>query len=87
VQTQTDFLIASEEMALTGKLVAHANEEQRLAAEWLVDIAYYARQPNCRVLLGVAYDPLGAIPDPRRQETAWSRSEGTLQSRWLIAES
>ncbi len=85
-QTQTDFLLTSEQIALTVKLVGSSINEQQLASQWQEDISHYAAQPNCRTLLGVVYDPLGAIPDPRRQETAWSRTERMLKAQWLIAE-
>jgi hypothetical protein len=49
------------------------------------DVVYYRRQQQATVLVGLVYDPEGALGEPRLVETACSRVEGELEVRCIVA--
>jgi len=82
--TRTDFLLAPERLAVTVKIARATEAVQQLDAHSAEDAAYYAGQAGCRKLVGFVYDPLGRVPDRRRQEALWSRQGDELEVRCII---
>jgi hypothetical protein len=83
--TRTDFLLAPEAIAITAKRVTPELRANRLAEQLREDAAAYARQPQCRTLIGFVYDPEEVLVQPRQLEQAWSQSEEALEVRCVIA--
>ena len=82
---RTDFLLSPERIVLVVKRVASAHAEAALAGEAREDVAHYAHHPGCDTLLLLFYDPRGLLPDPAAFEAAWTRTEGELNVRGLVA--
>ena len=75
--TQTDFRITAARNSSRSrrKLVRRSEDGHRLA-EWQEDVRWYAGQPDYRTLLGLVFDPLGLVPEPRRQENQLGTPRG-----------
>jgi hypothetical protein len=87
--TRTDFLLVSpvggRTIALTAKWVTADLNERVLARQWDEDVRYHEGQRDCGVLVGFVYDPEGRLPDPAALETAWSRPQGDVELRGVVA--
>ncbi len=87
--SRTDFLLASEQMAVVVKRVDTALRESELAGQWAEDAAYYRRRGGCQTLIGMAYDPEGLLVDPPSLEASWGREQqrhGAPQAHFVIAQ-
>jgi hypothetical protein len=82
---RTDFLLAAERIVLVVKQVTSALEEAALAEEAREDVTHYTRQPGCSTLVLLFYDSQGLLPDPAVFEAAWTRTEGELSVRGIVA--
>lgn len=56
-----------------------------LGAQLLVDIARYAKHPDCRTLVCFVYDPEGRIGNPVGIERDLEDHDGLLKVRVIIA--
>jgi hypothetical protein len=83
--TRTDFLLASEGIALTVKRVTTSLRERELAAQVLEDAEYYGGRSDCRILVVFVYDPEQLLYEPRRLEREWLRAAAEPEVRCLIA--
>jgi hypothetical protein len=87
--TRTDFLLPSpvggRTIALTAKWVAADLAEAALTRQWDEDVKYHEGQRDCGVLVGFVYDPEGRLSDAAALETAWSRPQGDVELRCVVA--
>jgi hypothetical protein len=84
-QTQLDFLLKPEGLALTVKLAGKGWSEARFLAELAEDAAYYQRRAVCPTLAVFVYDQQGLIRDRSGRESAWTGRQGDLEVRCVIA--
>jgi hypothetical protein len=82
---RTDFLLAAERIVLVVKQVTSALGEPALAEEAREDVAHYTHQSGCCTLVLLFYDPQGLLPDPGAFEATWTRTEGELNVRSVVA--
>src|SRR5439155_17109168 len=87
--TRTDFLLVSppggRAIALTAKWVAADLNAAGLKRQWDEDVKYYEGRRDCRLLVGLVYDPEGRLAEPAALETAWSRPQGDVELRCIVA--
>jgi len=85
---RTDFLLASEGLALTAKIALRTGGREaqwnRLAEELVEDAAYYRQQTSYRTLVAYFYDPEGWLPDRPGVERACSRREDEFEIRCVV---
>jgi len=84
-QTQFDFLLKPEGLALTVKLAGKGWSEARFLEELAEDAAYYQRRSACQTLAVLVYDPQGVIRDRSGRESAWTGRHGDLDGCCVIA--
>ncbi len=82
--TRTDFVLAAEQTAVTGKRVTRAEDEGDLARQLAEDAAYYERRGGVKRLVALVYDPEQQLPEPARFESACRCDEG-LMVRCVVA--
>jgi hypothetical protein len=87
--TRTDFLLVStaggRTVAVTPKWVTAGVTEAELTRQWDEDVKYHEAQRDCGMLVGFVYDPEGRLPEPAALETAWSRPQGDVELRGVVA--
>jgi hypothetical protein len=84
-QTQFDFLLKPDGLALSVKLAGKEWREARLLEELAEDVAYYERRSGCHSLVVFVHDPQGVISDRSGRENAWSHPHGDLDVVCVIA--
>jgi hypothetical protein len=88
-ETRTDFLLVSPSggrtLAVTPKWAGDGLTAAALTAQWDEDVRYHEAQRDCGLLIGFVYDPEGRLPDPDTLETAWSRPQGDVELRGVVA--
>ncbi len=72
-------------LVLTAKRITAALTERELARQLEEDVGYYARRGADGVLVIYLYDPEGLLPDPAGLEAMWSRRDGDLEVRCILA--
>jgi hypothetical protein len=85
LSTRTDFLLAEEGIALTVKWARANVPSGPLVEQFQEDAAYYRREGNCKVLIGLLYDPERVLGEGRLVETACSWVDGELEVRCVVA--
>jgi hypothetical protein len=83
--TCTDFLLAPERIALTVKWVEPMLHEAQLAGQLREDTAFWSKEPSCRTLVALVYDPECVLRDARSLEISWSAQENGWQARCVIS--
>jgi hypothetical protein len=83
-QTQFDFLLKREGLALNVKWVGKEWREARLLEELAEDAAYYEGRPHCQTLVVFVFDAQGMISDRGGRENAWSHPHGDLGVHCII---
>jgi hypothetical protein len=87
--TRTDFLILPEQatlfLAVTVKRLASGSGERNLEPQWQEDVKHYEQRHDCRALIAFIYDPEGLLREAATLETAWSRPQGDLDLRAIVA--
>jgi hypothetical protein len=77
-------LLAPEKIIVLAKYAGPTIHERRLAEQFQEDADYWAKQPNCRTLIGFVYDPECTLRDARCLEAAWSAPEPGIEVRCVI---
>jgi hypothetical protein len=87
--TRTDFLILPEQatrfLAVTVKRLGTGMGERLLETQWQEDVRHYEERYDCRALIACIYDPESLLRDAATLETAWSRPQGDLDLRAIVA--
>jgi hypothetical protein len=83
--TRTDFLLGLSGIALTCKKATSAQGERQLGEQLQEDVAYYRKQPACRTLVCLVYDPEAVLFNPRQIETVWASCAEEMSVRPVIA--
>jgi hypothetical protein len=83
--TRTDYLVGSEPIALTVKLIGSGVAMHELEREIDEDSAYYQARPGCDRLAVLLYDPEGRLHDPPSIESRWSGKAGATEVRCIVA--
>jgi hypothetical protein len=85
LSTTTDFLLEPENIVVTSKRVRTTTTEKQLADQVQEDSAHYELQLDGGTLVCFIYDPEMTLRERQQLETAWSRPQGELDVRCVIA--
>jgi hypothetical protein len=83
--SRVDFLLKAEGIVVEVKKTRPSMKSAELGAQLLVDIARYAKHPDCRTLVCFIYDPEGRIGNPVGIERDLEGQGGALKVRVIIA--
>lgn len=67
--SRMDFLLKKESVVIETKYAGPQRSSKEIGDELLIDIARYAKHPDCRLLVCMVYDPGGNVKNPRGLET------------------
>jgi REase_DpnII-MboI/Uncharacterized protein conserved in bacteria (DUF2321) len=82
--TRTDFLLASERIAVTAKFARLDLREPQLAEQLYEDAVYYRSQGGCRTLVGFVYDPEGLLREPSALAACCASTDDDLKVRLIL---
>jgi hypothetical protein len=83
--SSTDFLIENNSIVLTVKRARPTTDERALARQIQEDTDYYDAELESGLLMCFIYDPEALLKNARELETTWSKSQGKLDVRCIIA--
>jgi hypothetical protein len=86
---RTDWRLPTAEsdpsLMLTTKRITPGLDERALVRQLEEDVGYYERRGTAGVLVIYLFDPEGLLPDPAGLEAVWSRRDGDLEVRCILA--